>query len=253
MHAYEISIYWAVVIACVLLLVIVILFAWALARSKSQLLKQTQASYRAELELLEERNRLAADLHDEVGPLLKEALSLTRTIGREAPAAAEATARLRMHLQQVADCSRRIAHNLLPPSILLKGVGGALEELLLECRAFHRFDTESMIAVQEEPSASTAMHVYRMVQEMISNAVKHSGGNLVQLQLVQERRQVVLRFQDNGKGYEPEAVRDKGLGLRSLQLRAVLLGARLRCLSNAQGTLYSLHIPLRKWRTSVLS
>lgn len=248
MHAYEITLYWAIATASVLLLVIVGLFAWSIAHGRALLLRQVQASYKVELALLEERNRLGADLHDEVGPLLKESLRLARALHRNQPGASETTAQLQENLEQIADCSRRIAQNLLPPTILLKGLAGALEDILLECRAFHSLRTRSEIKVQDEPAAGTAMHLYRMVQEMVSNAAKHSDGSQVTLRLVQEKQRVVLHFEDDGKGYNPEEAGKSGTGLRSLQLRAVLLSGRLRCTSNKRGTIYQLHIPLRQWK-----
>jgi len=251
MHSYEITIYGTALIACGLLLLIIGLFVWSVARSKSQLLRRTQESYRAELELLEARNRLAADLHDEVGPLLQQSLSLVRSLRTSLPEPSPNLDLLSGHLYQIADCTRRVANNLLPPSLFFKGIGGAIEELLLECRAFHSFETKASVSIQDEPSVSTAMHLYRMLQELVNNSVKHSGGRLLQLELRQKKRLVSFCFQDDGTGFDAQKAGATSIGLRSLQLRAVLLGGQLRLLSNSNGTLYSLQIPLSVWKKSV--
>jgi signal transduction histidine kinase len=248
MHAYEITIYWAIAIVSVLLVVIIGLFGWSLARSQQYLRRQTVENHRAELALQEERNRLAMDLHDEAGPLLTGAMRLLRKLQQEAKGQEKTTEKLEAYLEQLACCTRRLAHNLLPASIFRKGLRGSLEELLLECRAFHPFQTEAVFAYSKEPVPTVAMQVYRLVQEMVSNAVKHSGGSTLLLRLAEERGYVVLHFQDNGRGFDPACVRKEGMGLRNLQLRAVLIGGELRCLSNASGTAYSLQIPFHKWR-----
>lgn len=252
MHSYEITIYWAIVIVSVLLLVIIGLFGWSLARSQQYLRQQTMENYRVELALQEERNRLAMDLHDEAGPLLTGAMRLTRKLHKEAKGQEQTAEKLEAYLEQLADCTRRLAHNLLPASIFRKGLRVALEELLLECRAFHPLETKVVFAYRTEPTPTVAMHVYRLVQEMVSNAIKHSGGTTLILHIGEERECVVLHFQDDGRGIDPDCIAKEGMGLRNLQLRAVLLGGELRCLSNASGTAYLLQIPLTKWKEPAL-
>ena len=72
-----------------------------------------------------------------------------------------------------------------------------------------------------------AMHLYRIAQEAVSNAVRHSGARNIRITLDQENGETALRIEDDGEGLSSEALQAGGMGLRTMRYRAGLIGGKL--------------------------
>jgi signal transduction histidine kinase len=92
------------------------------------------------------------------------------------------------------------------------------------------------------------LQIYRIVQELVHNTVKHSGGTELFVQLFERKKKIYLYYKDNGKGIQNDsAEKSDGLGLGSLQNRAAMLGGSMTYNSfNETGTEYFFEIPLIK-------
>ncbi|QIE58841.1 sensor histidine kinase [Rasiella rasia] len=180
----------------------------------------------------EERKRIAQDLHDAISSKLNivslnaNFLTEETITTHEANTLGESIVNV---TKTVLENSRRIAHDLLPPSLEKFGLVAAVDELcdqVKECGTIIiEPDLDESANVLTE---SNALHVFRIVQELFNNTIKYADAKLVVLSLKSIENAVHLHYQDNGKGFELETGRmAKGLGLSGIHNRAVILDAHV--------------------------
>jgi two-component system sensor histidine kinase UhpB len=182
------------------------------------------AGGRALSALERERQRIAANLHDEVGQTMTGILFLLKRLEddvppRQRPAFAEAQQAVRASLEDV----RRMAQELRPESLDHLGLTAALANLA------RRFSDRTGIPVRRElqsglPSLDPDVEVvlYRVAQEALTNAARHSGASEVVLALGRVDDRIVFRVFDDGHGMNG---RPEGGGLRGIRERALIIGA----------------------------
>ncbi|PHI21809.1 hypothetical protein CEQ90_00550 [Lewinellaceae bacterium SD302] len=210
--------------------------------------KITEMEQRAELNNLRsmiegqeaERHRVAKDLHDGLGGMLSS-IKTRISLGNEPLNNAEKM--LDVACKEV----RRIAHNMVPQSLALSGLTGSLEDICaqmqlegLDCELEVTGQPELRLGEQEQSM------LLRIVQELTHNIHKHAGAERIFIQLLDQPHQILLTVEDDGKGFDPEAVKaGGGLGLSSIGSRVNFLkGDILYDSSPGHGTTVSITIPL---------
>jgi two-component system, NarL family, sensor histidine kinase DevS len=195
-----------------------------------------------------ERRRLARELHDETGQALTSILlglkSLEQAISGEEGLAAIASVRelVVSTLQDV----RRLAVELRPSALDDFGLVPAVERLV------HTFGEQTEIRVdlqtnlgEERLPAEAETTIYRIVQEALTNILKHAQATHVSVLLTKRDGLVAAVVEDDGRGFDPEAVGDEGLGLVGMRERLGLVGGRLRIESaGGSGTSLVAEVPL---------
>ena len=198
----------------------------------------------------DERNRLARDLHDELGALLTSAkLDAARVRSRLAGSAPEALERLE-HLVQTLNSSialgRRIVEDLRPSTLSNLGLVATLEILARE------FGNQSGIGVEcaLEPvdlAASAELVVYRVVQEAITNISKYAGASRVWLGMNPVDGQAEVTVRDDGVGFDTTLATRSAYGLLGMRFRVEAEGGSLDVVSApGQGCLIRIQLPLSK-------
>jgi signal transduction histidine kinase len=195
-----------------------------------------------------ERTRLARELHDETGQALTSMLlglkSLEDAIDTDEGriAAAELRELVVTTLRDV----RSLAVELRPSALDDFGLVPALERLrdTVAEQSGIDVDVQSRLDAQRLPSEmETAL--YRIVQEALTNVVKHADARRVSVVVSQRDRTVVLVVQDDGRGFEVGSIRAEGLGLIGMRERVALLGGRLTVAStDGAGTMLTAELPL---------
>jgi two-component system, NarL family, sensor kinase len=202
---------------------------------------------KAELESQEsERRRLSADLHDSIGGMLSTIRVGISTIGRSLPnpAAVDETKKM---LDDTISSVRRISRDLMPATLDKFGMVHALKELC------ERFEATSLIQVEfVEPVENFSLDpqrelmVFRIVQELVNNAVKHAQANRICVSL-QAEKMIVITVEDDGIGFNPEEFKNnkegKGLGLYNIENRARLLGGTIEFVRPSIGSKTVLTLP----------
>ncbi len=133
-----------------------------------------------------------------------------------------------------------LSHGIMPVQIDAEGLRSALEELAATTDAQDniscRFDCSGPVVV---PSNTTALHLYRIAQEALNNALRHGHASQIEISLTQKNGQVTLQVSDNGSGFNPELNRQGsptgGIGLRIMNYRAGIIGGVLRIERQEQG------------------
>jgi len=174
-----------------------------------------------------ERLRIARELHDEVGQALTAVmLELEHAAGRTGPAAAGELAQTREEVRAALENVREIARRLRPEALDDLGLPAALRSLV------SAFERRTAIRVERDigsPGTLTEeqeLVAYRIAQEALTNASRHSGATAARVELGAEGTGAVLTVEDDGRGFDRRRA-TRGAGLRGMRERAVLAGARL--------------------------
>jgi signal transduction histidine kinase len=197
-----------------------------------------------------ERSRLARELHDETGQSLTSILLTLRAIedAETAEERASAVGAVREQLVDTLQSVRRLAVELRPAALDDFGLQPALERLAATVGERTGLDVQVESALGGDrlpPPVETA--VYRIVQEALTNAVKHAEARHASIVLSRKNERVTVMVEDDGRGFDPAAA-TQGIGLVGMRERVQLLDGRLVVESspesNGQGTTLVAEIPL---------
>ena len=189
------------------------------------------------LEVIErEQRRIGQDLHDGLGQHLTALemmnYALVEKMKREAPGLVSAMQDISKHIRQTITQTRQLSHGLSPIALEDDGLMNALRELAEMTKSGGRVDCALACADTVRISDTRlATQLYRIAQEAVTNAVRHSGAKSVTIQLSRSGARLELVVTDDGKGMPAETGKT-GLGLVTMQHRAHLIGANLEFNSN---------------------
>jgi signal transduction histidine kinase len=194
-----------------------------------------------------ERRRLARELHDETGQALTSILLGLRTVeeAKTAEEAQRAIDQVRELVRSTLQDVRRLAVDLRPTALDDFGLVPALERLLDNFREQTEIAVDFHSALPERlpPEIETAL--YRIVQESMTNVVKHARATSVSVVLTRKENAVGVVIEDDGVGFEAGSTREGGLGLVGMRERVGLLGGRFEIESRpGYGTTFAAEVPL---------
>jgi signal transduction histidine kinase len=204
-----------------------------------------------ELTFVEERNRLARDLHDSVvqklfGVVLA-AQSAATLFDRDPDSARGQVQRLQELTQDAIQELRSLIFQLRPAAVESEGLAAALAKHVQVLGRVHGQHIELEATGEPRLRPGVDDEVFRIAQEALHNAVKHAAADRLGLRLEEGERQLVLTVRDDGVGFDPAATahRSRRLGLTSMEERATSLGGALRIDSApGKGTTIRLEVPL---------
>ena len=212
----------------------------ALAGASLALRKEAAEAQRLEAALLhlgeEQQQSLGRELHDGLGQLLTSlslmCASLQQRLAGQALPEAEALQRIGELIQQATALTRSVARGLYPVALEFGGLPAALEQLAEHTRQHLGRDCVVRLDpdLQQLRHPQAALHLYRVAQEAVSNAVKYSGAARLRIELNRSGGRVRLLIADDGVGADPARLRpggSGGQGLASMRFRVGLLGGSL--------------------------
>jgi signal transduction histidine kinase/ligand-binding sensor domain-containing protein len=182
-----------------------------------------------------ERQRIARELHDGLGQglmLIKNTAQLTlRHVEEDSPAMARMVEVSRLASGAINDV-RAIMSNLRPPELDRLGLTDALEAMMDAVRNATSASIESRIErIDGLWMHDQEIHLYRIIQELINNALKHAGASRIELRVSRSESSVIVRISDNGRGFRPEAAPaprpGQGLGLAGARERVRFLSGHI--------------------------
>ncbi|WP_346320618.1 ATP-binding protein [Chitinophaga sp. YIM B06452] len=237
--------YNALLLAGLIVALLVALIIFIIYRNKHRLAAQREQLQRQELENMkqaqriqhfsamlegqeQERRRLARDLHDGLGGTMA---SIRVKAADLADSATPNDAQMKQIITQLDGATRelrRIAHNMMPEALLKFGLEAALKDLCESLQhngaaiVFQAFDLRGDI-----PQSQQIM-IYRLVQELLGNALKHSGARNILVQCLQRGEELSVIVEDDGKGFDQGSLSPAdGIGLQSVRARVDYLKGRL--------------------------
>ena len=198
-----------------------------------------------------ERQRIGQDLHDSLGGMLTGAALLSKALAHRLGAQGipeESVA------EEIVRCindsigqTRAISRGLFPAELSTAGLVAGLKEFAREtarrsgisCRLHAAKD----VVIQD---GSVASHLFRIVQEAVNNALRHSRARHITIRLARVADQALLEVRDDGQGLPARLPASKGLGLRTMRYRADAIGAQFAVRSGEDGgTVVSCLLPLK--------
>jgi PAS domain S-box-containing protein len=226
------------------------------ARAQLARLEASEAAHRLLLERVfetqeQERRRIARELHDEAGQLMASVLVGLRALD-DANSIDEAKAqaqRLRAVAVKALDEVGRLARGLHSAVLDDHGLGVALQQYVADYSTTHKIAVHLALDETDARNLSSAVQlaVFRVVQEALTNVVKHSGATAIRVRVACAPNRLKTTIADNGRGFEAAAVSahsEAHLGLQSMRERVAILGGTLRIRSGAQGTTIAVRVPL---------
>jgi signal transduction histidine kinase len=196
-----------------------------------------------------ERKRIAADLHDSIGSLLWAAKLNIAFLGRSIDFDGElknSYSETMKILDQSIDSVRRISWELTPEAFQHIGLSSSIKEMC------GRLDGKGMKLCFAETGTGIfwnddrALMVFRIVQELINNAVKHAKANIIKVALDWKAQDLGIEVSDDGIGFSPNDTIRNGVGWWNITHRSVKIGATVQIKEQAEkGATIELTIPLR--------
>ncbi len=246
MDSHETKIYHAILIAAVILGIVVAYFIITIVKSQRRHLKLQKANLLVEITTLEnERKRIVSDLHDELGPLLSVVKLHIMSLDTQDKEDIKLINKATDNLDNILDRIRNICNQLMPQALIRKGLIMAINEFISDLEN----KTPITISFRYEDlniPETSEIHLYRMIQEIINNAIKHSEASKLNIHLFKKNNKLVVSVKDDGKGFSTAEVAEtsRGLGLKNILSRVDVLQGDIYLTSDStNGTSYTIEIP----------
>ncbi len=237
MDTSEAPLYYSVIACGIIILLINCIFIgssiWMQRKFKVKRRKRAEAEV---LNIEKERTRIGADLHDVSGPII---YSIKRKI--EDAIGADEKSRSLLHdgaelLFSLSEQLNALSKTMVPLSLERKGLLYSLEELVFEKSIEHNLEIILRCESLPRLDKKAETHIYRMIQEIIYNTVKHAEASILIIEFEICRQQLILRTSDNGKGCDMALIKkySKGFGIGNIETRASFLNGSA-CMHGSNG------------------
>lgn len=222
--------------------------------SRSQQLSQTSNELKikeAQLKVatLEERQRLARELHDSVSQALYGIALGARTARTQLERDPAKVAEPLDYVLSLAEAGlaemRALIFELRPESLQNEGLLGALTKVSDAVRTRHKLDIVTSFCSEPDISLDAKEMLYRITQEAIYNVIKHASATRIEITLMMKDGKLILEVRDNGKGFDPQGSFPGHLGLQSMRERVANCNGELLIISQpGQGTTVKVELAL---------
>ncbi len=237
-------------ISGIIILLLLFLFAYNRYKQKQEaelerkLALQQKLRFKAVLEAEEkERVRIARELHDSLGQMLSAAkmnMSAMDSFNEE-------DAKLMGNAKKLVDDSvkevRAISHNLMPSTLMDKGIVTALNELANKINDTGLMHIDLVVNdADTRLDSSVEIAIYRIVQEVVNNMIKHSKANTVEIMLDYNTEKIYLSIKDNGVGFDTNTIeQSSGIGWKNIFSRVYMMNGDVQIDSQpGRGTLVNI-------------
>ncbi len=202
----------------------------------------------------EERQRIAADLHDDAGPLLATArLYLNENlVNQDKATQLQSIFQARQILDDTIQLVRNISHSLMPPTLKNFGLESAINDATQKISGSGSINASSRFhEYKERLKPEKELLVYRMVQELINNILKHSTASFIHITQNMHGNHFILRIHHDGRGivqadFEKLTKSNIGLGLKNISSRLRVAQGKIHFEKDASGTYYKVTMEIPK-------
>src|SRR5579864_735702 len=202
----------------------------------------------------EERQRIAADLHDDAGPLLATArLYLNENlVNLDKATQLQSIYSAKQIIDDTIQLIRNISHSLLPPTLKNFGLESAVNDLFQKISGSGSMNASSRFHdYRERLKAENELIIFRVIQELINNILKHSNASFIHLTQNTSGQRFFIRIHHDGRGltqtdFEKLGKSNVGLGLKNIQSRLKVLQGKIFFEKDMSQTYYKVTIELNR-------
>jgi signal transduction histidine kinase/Flp pilus assembly protein TadD len=198
----------------------------------------------------EERTRIAQDLHDRLGSMLSMVKthfkSVETNIDKVKTANSDLYEKANKLLDEACEEVRKISHDMVSGVLNEFGLTAAVEDLAETLEESKKMEVEFVShGIDSRLDSKLEIAIYRIIQELVNNILKHSKATEITLQLVKGKKGLNVMVEDNGIGFDPEQT-NKGMGLKNIASRADAFGGTMQIDSSlGKNTTITIDIPLK--------
>jgi len=236
------------ILVSLIIAVIIIYFFVSIIRYHRRYMRLQREKIFAEITIREnERKRIANDLHDSLGPLLSAVKLNISSVDVEQEDDRVILNKTGGYLDEIIGSMRRISHDLLPNTLERKGLLEAVREFINQVNTKQSVNIQLYIVKEIKIPKEKEIHIFRMIQEIVHNTIKHARAKTLQIGFSEEGGYLLCLTKDDGTGFDREKALagSHGLGLRSLESRCEILNGILTLDSMpGAGTNYFIKIPV---------
>lgn len=223
-------------------LVILLLMLGFLFQQYTRNKKQRELLVAIDNTQMEERKRIAQDLHDSVGGTLAFAKNKLISITELKPELNNDLTDFLISIEDSENQIRQISHNLMPSELVKFGLVSAVKNILDKINSPKLSTQLYTHNLTNRIDATKEIHIYRIIQEIIQNILKHADASLIEVHLLKKQNYLSLMIEDDGVGYNLNNDSD-GIGLQNIKNRIQLLNGHLK-IDSIKGTTFNIQIPL---------
>jgi two-component system, NarL family, sensor kinase len=202
----------------------------------------------------EERQRIAADLHDDAGPLLATArLYLTENlVNQDKATQLQSIFQARQILDDTIQLVRNISHSLMPPTLKNFGLESAVNDLFQKISGSGSINASSRFHdYKERLKSEKELLIFRIIQELVNNILKHSNASFIHLTQNMHGDYFILRMHHDGRGivqndFEKLNKSNIGLGLKNISSRLRVAQGRINFEKDPSQTYYKITLEIPK-------
>lgn len=229
--------------------IIIIYFFVSIIRYHRRYMRLQREKILAEITIQEnERKRIAGDLHDSLGPLLSAVKLNITSVDVNLPEDQVVLEKTGRYLDEIIGSMRQISYDLLPNTLERRGLIEAIREFVGQVNVKRTINIQFYVVKEFQVPKEKEIHIFRMIQEIVHNTLKHAQAANLQIGLSEENGHILILTKDDGKGFEQDKVQanSSGLGLKSLESRCEILNGILSLESKpGAGTNYFVKIPVK--------
>jgi len=218
---------------------------------QAELMKQQEIAVKAVMEAEEnERQRIAKDLHDGVGQMMSAAKMNLSAFESEAtftsPEQKESLEKVIQLVDESCKEVRTVSHIMMPNALLKNNLGVAIRDFVDKLSSKTLQAHVSTEGLDERFDSNVETVLYRVIQECVSNAIKHAGATTLDISIIRDKDGISGTIEDNGKGFDTaDKAKFEGIGLKNITTRIEYLKGTVDFDSApGRGTVVALHVPL---------
>lgn len=233
-----------IVIISVLILLILISISGYLFYNKKKIQQKakldTEISLQKELRIKaiieaeeKERRRIAQDLHDGVGQILSAAKlnlsGLESKIDLSGPLQKDSFNNVLDLIDDSVKEVRAVSHNMMPNTLIKLGLGSAIREFITKIGNVPNLKIDlEIVGLDKRIEESIETVLYRVIQEVVSNIIKHAKATEISLQLIKHENELSVLIEDNGVGFDTSKINDfEGIGLKNIISRVEFINGNV--------------------------
>lgn len=228
------KLFYTVIITSLLIAIVIIFFVVSIIRYNKRYIQLQKERIQAQIMIQEqERKRIANDLHDSLGPLLSTVKLYMHSIVINNDADKEALNKASGYIDETISNLREISYNLIPSTLARNNLIVAVNEYISRITNHNLLNIVFDVTNDTVIPKKIELHLFRIIQEIIHNTIKHSGAAILNLTITSQPGLLFLISEDDGRGFNLADVRQEseGLGLKSVENRCEIINGTFKIIT----------------------